>query len=186
MSIFSKLFGKKEKKTDEKKPEPVTMTTSIATFYFHDTDPEEIGYEGEIDWYDLPEDEKQRESYQPAGCYFDSDTPETTEASICYKRLEGLFEDRYETDKKVKLGVIEHYAGDGGAFARKDGKTYSKEELMDDLKIRFISLYRDGRVVYSLRQNLFLEDHMSDIHVICEPDGSVSYKNDKEYYAFSG
>ena len=58
----------------------------------------------------------------------------------------------------------------------------SKEDLMNELEIRFISVYRDGKTTYSLY-------HMSldidgDVHIIFNEDGSVAVMDEKEFYNF--
>ncbi|MBO4242932.1 MAG: hypothetical protein J5883_06605 [Clostridiales bacterium] len=190
MSIFGKLFNKGEKKKDEKaeqKPERITMKTSLGTFYYINGNPEEIGYEGELNWYDIPEDPEKRDRYQPAGCYFDTETPDATDGSLCYEKLAAIFADRYMTDTRVKLDVISHFGAEEGLFIPGYDRFFSKDELMDDLKICFISVYRDGRIVYSLDQHYLLRDERgagTDIHVTYEENGNVLFQGDREFYKF--
>ena len=58
----------------------------------------------------------------------------------------------------------------------------SKEELMSELEIRFISVYRDGKTTYSLYHVSL--DFDGDIHIIFNEDGSVAVMGDKEFYNF--
>lgn len=185
MSIFSKLFGKEEKKVDESssvKKERPTIETSFAVLYYTGSNRKEIGYEGEFDWYDKPQDEKELISYYPVGFYIDCDTPDTTEAGLCLERLTRLFEDRNMTDFKVKLEAAEHFAGRTDPYT---GNVVTKDEIMEDLKINFISIYRGGKTVYSLDQYC-IPDYEGDVHVVFDDDGNVSFIDDYERYNFYG
>ncbi len=188
MSLFSKLLKKDVKEKDGNKNDSPMQTqdririeTHFATFTYINY-PNEVGYEADLNWYEMPEDEEGRLSYLPVGCYIDCNTPETTDASLCLDRLTRLFEDRYETDIRVKLAVANYYADENGLIKTNYGEMISKEDLMDELEIRFISVTRDGKTIYSL--NHVSLDTESDIHIVFAEDGSVTVMEDKEFYNF--
>lgn len=188
MSLFSKLFKKDVKEKDGNKNDSSMQTqdririeTHFATFTYINY-PNEVGYEADLNWYEMPEDEEGRLSYLPVGCYIDCNTPETTEASLCLDRLTRLFEDRYGTDVRVKLAVANYFADENGLIKTSSGEMISKEDLMDELKISFISVTRDGKTKYSL-QHISL-DIDGDVNIVFAEDGSVTVMDDKEYYNF--
>ena len=188
MSLFSKLLKKDVKENDGNKndlpmqtQDRICIETHFATFTYINY-PNEVGYEADINWYDMPEDEEGRLSYIPVGCYIDCNTPETTDASLCLDRLTRLFEDKYGTDTRVKLAVANYFADENGLIKTSYGEMISKEDLMNELEIRFISVYRDGKTTYSLY-------HMSldidgDVHIVFNEDGSVAVMDEKEFYNF--
>ena len=188
MSLFNRLFKKDEKKDDGKNnnsasqaQDRIQIKTSFTTFTYINY-PNEVGYEADLEWYEMPEDEEGRLSYLPVGCYIDCNTPETTDASLCLDRLTRLFEDKYGTDTRVKLAVANYFADENGLIKTSYGEMISKEDLMNELEIRFISVYRDGKTKYSLY-------HMSldidgDVHIIFNEDGSVAVMDEKEFYNF--
>ncbi len=63
------------------------------------------------------------------------------------------------------------------------GNPVSKDELMDNLKIRFITMYRDGSIAYSLDHHCTL-DTESDVHIVYAVNGDISIKSDSEFYGF--
>lgn len=189
--LFGKLFGKGSKKNDKskddssaKKEEKITIKTPFTTFYYINNPPHEIGYEAELEWYERPQEGPERFRYNPVGCYIDCDTPDTTEASLCLERLTRLFEDRKWTDGKVKLDVAENLKGEDGLIKDYSGNPVSKDELMDNLKIRFITVYRDGSIAYSLDHHCTL-DTESDVHIVYAVNGDISIKSDSEFYGFN-
>ena len=99
--------GKSKKKT---KPEVISIETPITTWYYTNVNQKEIGYEGDIDWYEIPKEPEKRFRYQPVGCYIDCDTPDTKEATGCLERITKLFENRVEMDAKLKRMIADHYA----------------------------------------------------------------------------
>ena len=69
MSLFNRLFKKDEKKDDGKNnnsasqaQDRIQIKTSFATFTYINY-PNEVGYEADLEWYDMPEDEEGRLSY---------------------------------------------------------------------------------------------------------------------------
>jgi hypothetical protein len=188
MSLFSKLLKKDVKENDGNKNDSSMQTqdricieTHFATFTYINY-PNEVGYEADLEWYGMPVDEEGRLSYLPVGCYIDCNTPETTDASLCLDRLTRLFEDKYGTDTRVKLAVANYFADENGLIKTSYGEMISKEDLMNELEIRFISVCRDGKTTYSLY-------HMSldidgDVHIVFNEDGSVAVMDEKEFYNF--
>lgn len=188
MSFLSKLFHKDENNSDQNQntePQRPRIETAFTTFILTGPNPNEVGYEADLDWYEIPEDENERLNYYPVGCYIDCDTPETTDASRCLERLTRLYEDRYNTDYKVKLAVAEYYADENGLIKTSEGKMISKQDLIDELEIRFISVYRDGRRAYSLKQYSLDIEYDSEVHIVFDKDNNYSILNYKEFYNFT-
>lgn len=188
MSLFSKLFKKDVKENGGNKNDSPTQTqdririkTHFATFTYINY-PDEVGYEADLEWYGMPEDEEGRLSYLPVGCYIDCNTPETTDASLCLDRLTRLFEDKYGTDTRVKLAVANYFADENGLIKTNYGEMISKEDLMNELEIKFISVTRDGKTRFSLYHTSL--DIDGDIHIVFAEDGSVTVMEYKGFYNF--
>ena len=188
MPLFSRLFHKDKTADDRGKNQTndkPMIETPFAVFVYTGANTNEVGYEADINWYDIPKDENERINYYPVGCYIDCNTPETTDASLCLERLTKLFEDRYDTDKKVKLETARHFSGENGLVKTNSGEMISMQELTDELEIRFISVYRDGRTAYSLRQYSLDIEYGSDVHITFDKDGNAAVESDSEFYNFT-
>ena len=69
MSLFNRLFKKDEKRDDGNNnnssmqaQDKIQIKTSFTTFTYINY-PNEVGYEADLEWYDMPEDEEGRLSY---------------------------------------------------------------------------------------------------------------------------
>ena len=147
MSVFSKLFHKDEKKEAEKNADPNVVELPCGRFIYAEDDPDEIGYEGEIDWY-----------YQPVEVFIEVDTPGTKDAGLGFERFTRLYEDRERIDFKMKLAVAEvaDYAD-----------RMSRDEFIEKSKIVFISVYSSGKRVFHV-EHPRTRDGKSDARVICD------------------
>ncbi len=188
MSLFSRLFHK-DKTTDDQGKNQTNdrprIETPFAVFVYTGSNEDEVGYEADINWYDIPEDVNERINYYPVGCYIDCNTPETTDASLCLERLTRLFEDRYNIDRKVKLETARHFSGENGLIKTNSGEKISIQELIDELEIRFISVYRDGRISYSMEHYSLDIEYGSDVHITFDKDGNSTVASDREFYNFT-
>ena len=176
MSLFSKLFHKDEKKI-EKNNNPNVIELTCGSFLFTDDDPIEVGYEAEIDWYEKTSDLY----YQPVEVFIEVDTPGTKDASIGFERFTRYFEDRERVDYKVKQTVAEHYLGDKSSIVTDCNEIMSKEEFLENLKIDFISVYRSGKIVYSL-EFPWVRDNKDDVVVIFDENDKTTVLDDSDYY----
>ena len=180
MSIFSKLFGKDKNTKAEhidnsanEKEEKITIETSFATFYYIGPNPNENGYEAYFKWYEEGDNKN-------IDCYIDCNTPETTEASICLERLTKIYEDREWTDSKVKRVIAEHFSGSDGMITGYDDKVFSEEELINELAIRDISLYRNGVITYSVDHKYMLDIEDDEVHVVYDDKGNITFLSTEE------
>ena len=176
MSLFSKLFHKDEKKI-EKNNNPNVIELTCGSFLFADDDPIEVGYEAEIDWYEKTSDLY----YQPVEVFIEVDTPGTKDASIGFERFTRYFEDRERVDYKVKQTVAKHYLGDKSSIVTDCDEIMSKEEFLENLKIDFISVYRSGKIVYSL-EFPWVRDNKDDVVVIFDENDKTTVLDDSDYY----
>ena len=176
MSLFSKLFHKDEKKI-EKNNNPNVIELTCGSFLFADDDPIEVGYEAEIDWYEKTSDLY----YQPVEVFIEVDTPGTKDASIGFERFTRYFEDRERVDYKVKQTVAEHYLGDKSSIVTDCDEIMSKEEFLEKLKIDFISVYRSGKIVYSL-EFPWVRDNKDDVVVIFDENDKTTVLDESDYY----
>ena len=176
MSLFSKLFHKDEKKV-EKKIDPNVIELPCGSFLFANDDPIEVGYEAQIDWYEKTSDLY----YQPVEVFIEVDAPGTKDASIGFERFTRYFEDRERVDYKVKQTVAEHYLGDKSSIVTDCDEIMSKEEFLEKLKIDFISVYRSGKIVYSL-EFPWVRDNKDDVVVIFDENDKTTVLDDSDYY----
>ena len=178
MSLFSKWFHKDEKKKEnEKKEDPNIIEMSFGKLLFADDDPNEIGYEAEVDWYEKTNDLY----YQPVGVFIEVDTPGTRDASVGLERFERRFEDRERTDYKVKMAVAEHFLGDEDSIVTDYEDTMSRDEFLKKLKIIFISFYRGGRRVYHV-QFPWEREGKDDVMVVYDENDEVKVMEERDYY----
>ena len=153
MSIFSKLFHKDEKKEEAaKSADPNVVELPCGKFLYADDDPDEIGYEGEIDWYEKTSDLY----YQPVEVFIEVDTPGTKDAGLGFERFTRLYEDRERIDFKMKLAVAE---------AADYADRMSRDEFIEKSKIVFISVYSSGKRVFHI-EHPRTRDGKSDAQVI--------------------
>ena len=179
MSFLSKLFNSNKEENKKNKDssaakDKITIETSFATFLYAPEE-DEIGYEAQIDWYDKPKDPFVY--YSTVECYIDCNTPDTTDASICLERLTRIFEDRVYTDSQVKLEAAKHFADEDGLIRNDSGEVVPKEELMKRMEMYYISVYRDGRICYSLNHNLYdldIDQTEDTVNVEYNDNGEVS------------
>ncbi|MBR4495477.1 MAG: hypothetical protein IKP14_12330 [Clostridiales bacterium] len=146
MSIFSKLFHKDERnEAADKKADPNVVELPCGKFIYAEDDPDEIGYEGEIDWY-----------YQPVEVFIEVDTPGIRDAGLGFERFTRLYEDRERIDFKMKLAVAE---------AADYADRMSRDEFIEKSKIVFISVYSNGKRVFHI-EHPRTRDGKSDARVI--------------------
>ena len=179
MSFWGKLFHKEEKKegSAEKPADPGVVELPCGKFIFADDDPVEVGYEAEIDWYEKTNDLY----YQPVGVFIESDNPGIKDAPLGLERFTRLYDDRERADYKVKLAVTEHYLGDAESIVTDYGDTMSRDEFLEKLEINFISIYRSGKRVYSLKFP-WVRGNNDGVHIIFDENDKTLVLEDKEYY----
>ena len=182
MGFLSSLFGGgKDKKEDKKeapsKPEHKMISLPLGDFYYTDSPdsiPPEFGYEGEIEWFDTDDEDERM-----LGVYFDRDTPDSDTADICYKKLAEYVSDKAGTERKAYRAVAEHFFNERPDLIRKYADSEPKEsaeELADDMKLHFISIYRNGDTVFSVYHGFNLDIPEDDLRVTFKADGSTSFE----------
>ena len=175
MGLFSKLFSKKEKKTEEPKEEKIFFDDEYCRFYYiNNPNCEEFGYEGEI------EPESSSGGTEALGIYIDTDSPETTEAAKCHAMFRETMADidRFTFDAKKR--VSDFFLLDPGY----NGHQSSGQQLMDSMRIFDMEFFRNGSIILLID---FPGEHgvyASDIHLTINADGSreidfKDYNNEK-------
>ena len=174
MGLFGIFSGKKKKEETSKDntPERIFFDTELGHFDHvntPDSSPPEFGYESEIDWPDGGFDGR-------LGVYIDCETPDSLDASRCYEKLERLASDRERTEYKVKSLLAEHFLNSRPDLIRdRAGAAATKEELINDLKIAFISIYRSGDIVISLDTGYWFDIRGDGVDVILKDDGTAEF-----------
>lgn len=161
------LFGRKKK---EEKPERITFESPHGTFYYiaHPA-VNEFGYEGYIDW-------KASGRTDPSiPVYIDMDSSETTQAGLCYARLEELFADQDRVEDEITQIIADHFMRMPDMIA--DGNNL--QMLMDNMELYWLGVFRNGDTQYSYDAYGI---YASDISLTIHADGSkeIEYMYDYE------
>jgi len=178
------LFGleKKEKKPKQENNKPqekeyITIETSLGKFYYDELpncDPPEYGYDGDVAWR-----EPKGSDDGTLGVYFDSDAIGSHEAGHCYGILEKLVGDKENTEKRV-ISLLTHHIFDErpDLIAEYTGskKPETPDELAENMELRYISIYRNGDIVYSVYSAYRLELRDPDVIVTEKEDGTVDFR----------
>ena len=170
------IFGGKKNKEDKPKDKPtdkIMIETALGRFYYVCTPnctPPEIGYQGDVDWVGSGYEDKM-------GVYFDCDTPESKEATRCYEKLERILSDKQQTEYNVKSAVAEHFLSSKPHLIRNDdGVAVTKESIINDMRLNFISIYRNGDIIYSVDQAFCFDIRSDDVDVIFKADGGKEFR----------
>ncbi|MBO6140903.1 MAG: hypothetical protein J6O40_03825 [Ruminococcus sp.] len=183
MGLLSALFGNEKKQkpieeemlTAEEKPSTRKKSFPLGEFTFVDCatcDPPEFGYEGEIEWFDMPDSDDPYERL--LGVYIDRDTVDSYEADLCYRKLEEYAADKRGFERKVKQAAAEHFLNERSDLFF-DKRPNDAAELADGFELRYISIYRNGDTVFSLEQYASLAIE-GDVYVTFKADGSVKFR----------
>ena len=179
MGFLSALFGKEKKEdeelTDRQEQAEKTVYFPLGEFHFVDAancDPPEFGYEGEIEWFDVPDSDDPYERL--LGVYIDRDTVDSPEAGLCYKRLEEYAGDKRGFERKVKQAAAEFFLNERSDLYFGD-EPNNTETLAEGFELSYISIYRNGDTVVLLEQYADLSIDR-DVHVTFKADGSVKFE----------
>lgn len=182
MGLLSALFGgeKKEKKPKQQAGKPaekeyITIENSLGKFYYEEAPnsaPPEYGYDGDIKWR-MPKDCDDG----TIGVYFDSDAIGSHEAGHCFGILEKLVSDKKYTETRA-IGLLTRYVFDERPDLigehENSKKPETPDELAQDMKLRYISIYRNGDIVYSVYSAYRLNLRDPDVRITEKGDGTVS------------
>ncbi|MBR6046062.1 MAG: DUF2262 domain-containing protein [Ruminococcus sp.] len=175
MGLFSIFSGKKNKedKPKDSKPEKLSFDTALGHFIYVCSPgcvPPEYGYESEIDWPGADYEDR-------LGVYIDCESPESTDASRCYEKLERIVSEKDRTEYRVKSALAEHFLNEKPQLiCSEPGKTVTKEDLIKEMKLQFISIYRNGDTVFSVYDGFCFDLRSEEIEVIFKADGSMEFK----------
>ena len=167
------LFGrkKKEEKPEKAQPEKLMLDSSLGTFtYINNPGVNEFGYEGYIQWYaGSIEDET-------TTAYIDTDSPESTQAGLCYARLEGLFADRDRVEAEMTERIADHFLSMPNMIAG----GYNKQMITDNSQLFWLGVFRNGDTQFSYDT---AGVYANDITVTIHADGSreIEYRSNIDY-----
>ena len=164
MGLFDKLFSKKEQAPQAPKKDEITIDTPYGkVFYYADPNVNEFGYEGYVDWY--PDGIKETD------VFIETDSPETTEATVCLARFLTLFDNREYNDECIRVKAAQYFLLRRPELL--DGEL-TEDEIIEDSEIYNISFYRNGDTIFCLDDSWTEAD---DVSVILKPDGTgeISY-----------
>ena len=165
------LFSKK-KKEPEKAQEKLMLNSPLGTFtYINNPGANEFGYEGYIQWYaGSIEDEI-------TTAYIDTDSPESTQAGLCYARLEGLFADRDRVEAEMTERIANYFLRAPDMIA----SGYNKQMITDDSQLFWLGVFRNGDTQFSYDA---AGVYANDITVTIHADGSrkIDYRYESEMH----
>ena len=168
------LFGrkKKEEKPEKAQPEKLMLDSPLGTFtYINNPGANEFGYEGYIQWYaGSVEDEI-------TTAYIDTDSPESTQAGLCYARLEGLFADRDRVEAEMTERIADHFLSMPDMIV----SGYNKQMITDDMELFWLGVFRNGDTQFSYDA---AGVYANDITVTIHADGSrkIEYRYESEMH----
>lgn len=187
MSLFGKLFGKKENEQDLDLNQPQTpaqdndedlFETPYGVFDYDPSpayDPPEFGYGGDIDWYDK-DNYPYEHRYITVGVYLECNTPDTRDFSKSYNVFLRIMSFKERTDAKIKTAIADAFANDNGMVERPIGEPITKEEFFKNLEIIFFHIYPDGDAVFSVNHHstLSLNHGSKRVRATLKSDGEVT------------
>lgn len=167
MGLFSRK--KKEEKPEKVQPEKIMFDSPLGTFtYINNPGANEFGYEGYIQWYaGSVEDDI-------TSAYIDTDSPESTQAGLCYARLEGLFADRDRVEAEMTERIADYFLRTPDMIAG----GYNKQMITDELELCWLGVFRNGDTQFSYDSAGL---YASDISVTIHADGSKEIEYIYEY-----
>ena len=169
MGLFSRK--KKEEKPEKAQPEKIKFDSPLGTFtYINNPGANEFGYEGYIQWYaGSVEDEI-------TTAYIDTDSPESTQAGLCYARLEGLFADRDRVEAEMTERIADYFLRAPDMIA----SGYNKQMITDDSQLFWLGVFRNGDTQFSYDT---AGVYANDITVTIHADGSreIEYRSNIDY-----
>ncbi len=164
MGFLDKLFSKKEKITENKTEERITIDKPYGKLYYlNNPNTDEYGYEGYVDWYPNDNDE------EGLDVFIDADTPDTTEAGLCMARFEKLFADKERIVYELKKNVADFFLFKPEYLREK----YSEEELMKYINFVCLGVFRNGNTEFSFD---ICHIYADDVHIVLKSDGSKLIK----------
>ncbi len=164
------LFGRKKKGPEKKQEERITFDSPLGKFYYINNPPtNEYGYEGSIIW------KASGASEEETSVYIDADSPDTTQAGLCYSRLEALFADQNRVEDENTDIIADHFTRMPDMV--KTG--YSRNTCSDDMTLIWLGVFRNGDTQFSYDSaGIYADDICLTIHA----DGSkeIEYISDHE------
>jgi hypothetical protein len=169
-STIMGLFGRKKKKSEKEKKERLILNSPLGTFYYINNPPtDEYGYEGYIIWTASGTSEEE------TSVYIDADSPDTTQAGLCYSRLEALVADQNRVEDENTDIIADHFTRMPDMV--KTG--YSRNTCSDDMTLIWLGVFRNGDTQFSYDSaGIYADDICLTIHA----DGSkeIEYISDYE------
>ena len=167
MGLFSRK--KKEEKPEKAQPEKIKFDSPLGTFtYINNPGANEFGYEGETQW-------QPSERTDPSiTVYIDTDSPESTQAGLCYARLEEIFADQERVDDEITERIADYFLAKPDMISQGS----NKRSIMDELELSWLGVFRNGDTQFSYDSSVL---YASDISVTIHADGSKEIEYIYEY-----
>ena len=163
------LFGKKKKEPEKAQPEKIMFDSPLGTFtYINNPGANEFGYEGETQW------QSSGRTDPSITVYIDTDSPESTQAGLCYARLEEIFADQERVDDEITERIADHFLSMPNMIAG----GYNKQMITDELELCWLGVFRNGDTQFSYDSAGL---YASDISVTIHADGSKEIEYIYEY-----
>lgn len=170
MGLFSRK--KKEEKPEKAQPEKLMLDSPLGTFtYINNPGANEFGYESETRW------EQSGRSDPIITVYIDTDSPESTQAGLCYAKLEEIVADQERIDKDITERIADHFLSMPDMIA----SGYNKQMITDDMELFWLGVFRNGDTQFSYDA---AGVYANDITVTIHADGSrkIEYRYRSEMH----
>lgn len=163
------LFGRKKKEPEKPKEERITFDSPLGKFYYINNPPtDEYGYEGYIIWTASGTSEEE------TSVYIDADSPDTTQAGLCYSRLEALVADQDRIEDEMTDIIAGHFMRKPDMIAR----GYMNNMVADGMTLIWLGVFRNGDTQFSYdAAGIYADDICLTVHA----DGSKEIEYIYEY-----
>ena len=142
MSLFGKLFGKKEKPPQPQTPQRVYIDTPFGQFTDYYEQYNNPSCCNVFDWYE--------DDGEPLEVTVFYDDPVTKTADKGFAALGRFLADKANVDYRVKMAALDALADSEGFIPDENGMLTSKSLFLDGMRIEYIEIDREGNSEFGI------------------------------------
>lgn len=166
MGLLGRLFSRKQNQPAQPQEEEIFFDSPYGRFYYlNSPQSNEFGYEATV----KHEDPNSVTGEGEMTLYFETDTPDTTDAFLCFARLEQMYAEKERISFEIKKMTADFFLMKPGFF--KEGST--EQELIDGMEIFWVGFFRNGDTEFSVDTRGI---YASEIAVYLRADGTKEIK----------
>ena len=142
MSLFGKLFGKKEQPPQPQTPQRVYIDTPFGQFTDYYEQHNNPSCCNVFDWYE--------DDGEPLEVTVFYDDPVTKTADKGFAALGRFLADKANVDYRVKMAALDALADSEGFIPDENGMLTSKSLFLDGMRIEYIEIDREGNAEFGI------------------------------------